>query len=204
VFVDRLECSPKTVQRTFDHMRILGAPIEYCAERRGWHYAQDGGDLFELPGLWLTADELQSLILLLNTLHGFGNSMLNEELAVMESQIQNLLEVRGINTHIFSERIKILPLGHKSVPNKLFTAVGEAILKRRQLSIRYVDFRQRKSKRTLSHQTLVYYRENWYLDAWCHLRKGLRTFSLARISAATLLDEAAEHIDKATLNTHFA
>src|SRR5690606_31602655 len=129
VFVDRLECSPKTVQRTFDHMRILGAPIEYCAESRGWHYAQEGGDLFELPGLWLTADELQSLILLLNTLHGFGNSMLNEELAVMESQIQNLLEVRGINPHIFSERIKILPLGHKSVPSKLFTAVGEAILK---------------------------------------------------------------------------
>jgi hypothetical protein len=31
------------------------------------------------------------------------------------------------------------------------------------------------------HKRLLYYRDNWYLDAWCHKQHALRSFSLARI-----------------------
>ena len=35
--------------------------------------------------------------------------------------------------------------------------------------------------RVLSPQRLTHYRDNWYLDAWCHKREDLRTFSIERI-----------------------
>ena len=45
----------------------------------------------------------------------------------------------------------------------------------------------------MSPQRLVHYRENWYLDAWCHLRKGLRSFSMDCVSDAQI--RAAKAID---------
>ncbi|MEX1032785.1 MAG: YafY family protein [Cellvibrionaceae bacterium] len=204
-FVERLECSPKPVKRTFEQMRDrLYAPIEYCQEANGWHYVHQPGELFELPGLWLTAEELQSLVLLLHVLEGFGNGLLNEELTVMERQIHRLLEARDISPHEFSRRIKVLPLANKTIANKTFADVGEAILTRKQLAIRYKDYQQRQSKRTISPQTLIYYRENWYLDAWCHLRKGLRTFSLSRIIALQKLDTKATTVTEEELSEHFS
>jgi len=62
----------------------------------------------------------------------------------------------------------------RTTPGKIFQQVGDALLQRRQLQIDYKSFSNQRSKRAISPQTLVYYRENWYLDAWCHLRNGLR------------------------------
>ncbi|MDT8429578.1 MAG: WYL domain-containing protein [Pseudomonadales bacterium] len=42
------------------------------------------------------------------------------------------------------------------------------------------------SERWVSPQRLVYYRDNWYLDAWCHLREGLRMFSIDRLDVAII------------------
>jgi predicted DNA-binding transcriptional regulator YafY len=41
----------------------------------------------------------------------------------------------------------------------------------------------------------VLYRDNWYLDAWCHLRDGLRKFAVDAIAGAVLLDEKAKAVD---------
>jgi predicted DNA-binding transcriptional regulator YafY len=48
----------------------------------------------------------------------------------------------------------------------------------------------------------VYYRGNWYLDAWCHLRRGLRSFSLDAIKKATILPSRAREVPHATLDKH--
>ena len=56
------------------------------------------------------------------------------------------------------------------------------------------------TEREISPQRLVYYRDNWYLDAWCHLRNGLRNFAVDAIQAAELLDTSAKDEDEAHLN----
>ncbi|MDP7660069.1 MAG: WYL domain-containing protein, partial [Gammaproteobacteria bacterium] len=55
-------------------------------------------------------------------------------------------------------------------------------------------------ERQISPQRLVYYRDNWYLDAWCHVRKGLRTFSVDVINDATVLPRRAREISDKTLD----
>ena len=58
--------------------------------------------------------------------------------------------------------------------------------------------------RTVDPQRLVHYRDTWYLDSWCRLREGLRTFSLDRIEHCTVTDEPAMDVDPKRLEAHFA
>ena len=201
---ERMECSEKTVRRAIDDLKdYFAAPLEYFIDGNGWQYVAQDGEQFELPGLWLTSGELQSLTLLLHVLENFGSGLLNQELAAVEKEIHKLLEARGISPSAFVEHIKVLPLGNRHVPGKVFQAVGEALLERQQILIRYKSYSHQLSTRTISPQTLVYYRENWYLDAWCHLRNDLRTFSLARVVSVVSNGEKAAEIAREQLQQHF-
>jgi len=57
---------------------------------------------------------------------------------------------------------------------------------------------------TISPQRLVHYRDNWYLDAWCHLRDDLRCFALESIREVDLLDRAARQVSESVLDEELA
>jgi predicted DNA-binding transcriptional regulator YafY len=79
------------------------------------------------------------------------------------------------------------------------------VLERRQLTFRY---RARTSgsegQRTVSPQRLTHYRENWYLDAFDHDRKALRSFAVDRITQPQVLDAVADDVAEAELDAHLA
>ncbi len=80
-----------------------------------------------------------------------------------------------------------------------------AVLQRKRLRIVYHSrSRDQQTERIVSPQRLTHYRDNWYLDAWCHKREALRSFAVERISASTLFDAAAREIIDAELDQHFA
>lgn len=46
---------------------------------------------------------------------------------------------------------------------------------------------------------MVYYRDNWYLDAFCHDKDGVRTFSMDAIERANILEKIAVSIEERDL-----
>jgi predicted DNA-binding transcriptional regulator YafY len=46
----------------------------------------------------------------------------------------------------------------------------------------------------------VHYRDNWYLDAWCHLADAVRSFALDAVEDASVLEEPAIEVPEADLN----
>ena len=205
LLASRLECSEKTVKRSMDTMREqLGAPIEFFAEKNGWHYNDTESSLYELPGLWLTAIELQSLALLIHLTNEIGRGMLGEELGVVERQIDKLLIARGIDRSAFDSHIKVIPLTSRYMANQIFAKICQAVLAKKRLRIKYLDDSKSTTHRVVSPQTLVYYRENWYLDAWCHLRKDIRTFSLPRITHSIIEKTDSKTIDPKLLHQHMS
>jgi len=54
-------------------------------------------------------------------------------------------------------------------------------------------------ERDISPQQLVHYRDNWYVDAWCHLRREVRSFAVDAITQADALTAAAKELDAAQL-----
>lgn len=82
-----------------------------------------------------------------------------------------------------------------------FQQAVTALIERKQLKILYHGREADKTtERTVSPQRLVY-----YLDAWCQLRNGLRSFSIDRLHpVATPQDEPALEITDANLDEHYA
>ena len=92
-------------------------------------------------------------------------------------------------------RIRIQTVGAREFHLDHFQAVGSALLRRKRLVIRYhARGTDKLTEREVSPQRLNYYRDNWYLDAWCHLRNGLRAFSVDAIERVEILDKRAKDI----------
>lgn len=200
-----LECSAKTVTDLMGKFKDeLGAPIVYDRSLHGWKWDRNGDQSFELPGLWLSARELQSLILLVHLLENLGNGLLSEELVPVDERITRQLEQRGISRESLTQRIKVLPLASHATDEILLLRISRSLVQRHQVRIRYVDYEGNKTTREVSPQRMAYYRDNWYLDAWCHLRNALRVFALSRIEQADVMEENAIDCEETDLDKELA
>jgi len=122
---------------------------------------------------------------------------------MVEKQIHRLLTARDINLGDFNDKIKIIALGNRQMQTPIFEKIATALLKQHKVEIEYRDFEKQTTQRVLSPQHLVFYRDNWYLDAWCHERQNLRTFALARIQSLIVTDTPAISVDAKQRNAHF-
>lgn len=198
---ERLECTEKSVRRYIEQLRdYYRAPIENI-RGKGYRYSPDN-HTFELPGLWFTEHDVQSLVLLLDILGRFGNGLLQPEFDTIRQRVDDLLLTRGIERSELEKRLKIIPLGHRIIASTYLQKIFEAVLTRKQMHLVYVDYQKNKTKRAISPQRLVYYRDNWYVDAWCHVREALRTFSLARIDHCEVLSTKAKAVSNEVLEQH--
>ncbi len=202
-----LEVSRATLKRDLDYMRDrFNAPIEYDRAARGYRFgARRAGPRYELPGLWFSADEAHALLTMRQLLVELEPGLLGPHIEPMLARLRAIL---GTGEHSWTEierRIRILQPGRRGGRGDQFGVVATALLRRRRLHIRhYHRARDRETEREVSPQRLVYYRDNWYLDAWCHLRKDLRSFAVDAIRAAVLLDARAKEVARAELDAYLS
>lgn len=202
--MDELGCSQATLYRLVAELRDrMGAPLEQDEETRGFYYDRSLAGHFELPGLWISPDELQALLIARQVLGDVQPGLLQEELQGVQDRINQLLDRQGLNFSAQPERIHIRKDAGRPVPSELFEDVLEALFQRKQLTIEYHGRRRDEmTRRTVSPQRLTSYRDRWYLDAWCHEAEAVRSFALERIRAMTRLEEAAQEIDLDVLREH--
>jgi len=203
---ERLGCSKATAYRLIHALEhYLGAPIERDEDLGGFRYRSDPeGRAFELPGLWFSAPELQALIVFQRLLRSLDPGLLDEHLSPLAGRLDELLQHKRLGLGEAGRRIRILGMAARPTGEWFQVAAG-GVLQRRRLSLRYHSrSRDETTERTVSPQRLTHYRDNWYLDAWDHLRKGLRSFSVDRIRHAAELDEPARDIAERELDEHYA
>ena len=201
---EELQCSEKTVQRHIDTLRYrLQAPLDYDKEAKGWAYNKDE-HYIEIPGIWLTAEELQGLAAVLQVLKSLQNDELNSQLNLVQNSVEALLKSANLDPGQFNRLIKFLPSTRQIVNLGYFQRVCDALLAGRCLRIKYRDAKGDESSRTVSPLQLVYYRENWYLDAWCHKRRTLRSFRVARMLQADYSDTPLVRVPEDEMTNHFA
>ena len=205
--MERLECSRATARRVIAHMRLyLGAPLIWDPKLRRYRYAErEGEGPWELPGLWLGADELHALLAAERLLEQVEPGLLEPELGPLRRRIRELLRRVPGGGEALAGRVRLAPIGRRQPSPEAFRTVADALARRRRLRILYHGrASDEETERTVSPQRLVHYRDNWYLDAWCHLRRGLRTFALDRIRRVRVLEEAAKAVPEARLERYYA
>jgi predicted DNA-binding transcriptional regulator YafY len=204
--MERLECAEPSVYRLIRLMKEhLGAPIDWDEARGGYYYRRDAdGGTYELPGLWFNAKELQALIVFDRLLESLEPGLLGESLAPLSRRVSRLLEHQRLGLGEAARRIRVLGMASRPT-GAWFQVLASATLQRRKVQMSYHGrARDVPTQRLVSPQRLVHYRDNWYVDGWCHLRKGLRTFAIDRVREARETDEAADNVADERLDEHLA
>lgn len=197
-----LECSRASLTRIIAEMRDhFDAPIEFDKEAGGYRYSRAA---FELPGLWFTPSELFALSAAQQLLAEAQPGLLDGQLAPLKARIDKLLGQAHLGDGELARRLRILRMAARQPDTRIFQTVAGATAQRQRLAIEYHGReRDAVSQREVSPQRLVHYRDNWYLDAWCHQREALRSFALDRVRAARALDQPARDLDEAGLDGHY-
>jgi predicted DNA-binding transcriptional regulator YafY len=192
---DELEVSPATLKRDLEYLRDrLGAPIEYDRDVNGYRLGPGyRGQRHELPGLWFSERELYSLLManqLLGEIDAPG--MLGRHLQPLVERIHQMLGTGEADAKTLLKRVRIISPAKRPVPSRWFELVGEALVRRRRVHLRYLTrTRGTVSERDVSPQRLVHHRSTWYLDGYCHTRERLLRFALDAIEDASALDDRA-------------
>ncbi len=204
VFLETLEVSRATVKRDLEYLRNrMNAPIAWDPEARGYRFAAPdaGGGQYELPGLWFNASEIHALLTMQHLLAQIEPGILAPQLVPIADRLRLLLGSGDHSVEEVQKRVRVLGMAARRFDRADFAVVGSALLRRKRLHLHYyVRSRDELTEREVSPQRLVYYRDNWYLDAWCHRRDDLRSFAVDAIRDAEILDKKARDIPESTLN----
>ena len=197
-----LQCSSRSINRHInEYIDEFGAPIEKTKE----HKYQYTDKTFELPGIWLNATELIALATMQSILKDVETGIFKQQFKLFENQIQKIYQKGKIEKDIF-DRIKVINIGKRCFNEEQYIHIAEALIRRKQIEITYKsrgNIEQEATRRIISPQRLIRYRDNWYLDCYCHLREGLRTLALEQISIITTKGNKAKEIPQDQLNQHF-
>ncbi len=206
-FLQELEISLATFKRDLEKLRSnFNAPIIYDYDSGGYKFDKpNAGKKFELPGMWFDESEATALVLMQHLLSGLDQGgLIGPHIAPLMSRIDAILGNGETPSKELRKRIKVLGMGSRKTPIKNFAEIGKALLSRNRLSITYyARSTDEESQREISPQTLVYYRDNWYLDAYCHLRNDLRSFAVDGIKSCVILDKKTQEIPNKDLEENF-
>jgi predicted DNA-binding transcriptional regulator YafY len=197
---ERLGVSWATLKRDLAYMRDrLNAPIVFDHGLGGYRFEKTGrrvGQQYELPGLWFTAEEIHALLTMQHLLSNLDTGgLLGPQVQPLLARLTGLLGTADNPAEEVQRRIRIQTVGAREFHLDHFQAVGSALLRRKRLIIRYhARGSDEITEREVSPQRLNHYRDNWYLDAWCHLRGGLRAFSVDAIEHVEILDKRAKDV----------
>jgi predicted DNA-binding transcriptional regulator YafY len=204
-FKEVLGMSPASVKRDLEYMRSrFNAPIEYDREANGYRFGKPrSGPRYELPGLWFNATEIHALLTTLQLLSGLQPGLLDGQVTPV---VERLRAILGSGDHSWQEiekRIRIFQPERREGKAAHFSVIAAALLKRSRLWIRHYNRKEdRETEREVSPQRLVHYRDNWYLDAYCHLREDLRSFAVDAIRDAVLQDTPAREVRESELDEY--
>lgn len=206
VFLETLGVSLATFKRDLDYMRDrFHAPIEWDREVGGYRFvtppAPAAGPKFELPGLWFNASEIRALLTMQHLLANLQPGLLGPHVQPLLERLRGLLEVGDHPSEEVERRIRILHLGARGLALPHFEVVASSVLRRQRLQITYRGrSRDDVTTREISPQRLVHYRENWYVDAWCHLREDIRSFAVDAIQSALPVEKRVKAVPEKDLD----
>lgn len=187
--------TPEQMRAMVEKLTVIGLP----GEDGFWQLDQD---LFNINWDLLDADDV---IELTNTvaLHR-APRLTSREAAALLSGLRLTQGVPGVDDDgIVTGLIAKLSRGTSAAPadvvlvppaaDEVRTVVADALRSRHAVSFTYRAPDAEPTVRTVDPVRVHVTSGEWYLQGWCHLRRAMRTFHLARVSDARVTDIPSEH-----------
>ena len=185
-FAEKWEVASKTVQRDIDFLRDqMGAPIEYDALKRGYHYTDP---FFMLPSISMSEGELVALAIGTRALEQYKGTPIAAKLeSVLEKLSEILPEEISLNpTELYSNFSFSTPPAIPVKP-RIWETVVKGLLSKRKIEITYNG-----KTAPISPMHMANLQGAWYLFVRFYDYDNFRQISIGRIEKARLLKETFE------------
>lgn len=184
----KYEISKRTAQREIDYMRDrLSFPLEYDASRKGYYYTDD---TVPIPSIYLTTEELFSLVMARNFLRDLSGGAVGKEIGEITKKLKKVLNRFIGDEKTIDNALSFRVVTHSPAPEEIIKPVLGACLTHRRIRFTYFSpAHNQNTERTVDPYHLLNYMGSWHLIGRCHLRGALRDFNLARMSDVQILDE---------------
>lgn len=174
----KFEVSVRTIYRDIDALSGAGIPVYTEAGRNGGiHLLND----FVLDKAVLSEAEKQEILAALQSIHITrnmdGSRTLQKLSALFQLHSENWLEVD------FSR------WGNPGYDNETFELLKSAVIRHRNVKLRYAGSYEEIRERTVQPYKLVYKAKAWYLQAFCTEKQDWRIFKSNRILELEALEE---------------
>ena len=180
---DELEVSTKSIQRDLEFMRErLELPLEYHPQRFGYYYTQE---VSSFPTLQITEGELFALLVAEKALQQYRGTHFEKPLvSAFKKMAAALPDPVSLHLADWNQTISFRTRAEPILNLEVFDALAQATARRQQLELTYrKPARQETEQRLVDPYHLANINGEWFLFAYDHLRRDIRTFVPARIQA---------------------
>ena len=194
-----LEVSTKSIHRDLEFMRDrLGLPLEYDGGRFGYGYTEK---VSAFPTVQITEGELFALIVAEKALQQYrGTNFEKPLLSAIKKMEQSLPDTISLNLADIEQTISFRTRAEPILNLEIFDTLARAAAHRQQIELAYRKPGQpQPEKRLVDPYHLANINGEWYLFAYDHARKDIRTFVPARVQSVKLTGQTFERPQKFSL-----
>src|SRR5580704_2192873 len=178
-----IEVASKTIHRDIEFMRDrMNLPIQYSGTQNGYFYTEE---VNAFPTMQITEGELFALVVAEKALQQYrGTSFEKPLLSAIKKMEQALPDTISLNLADIEQTISFRTRAEQILDLKIFDALAKAAARRQQIELAYRKPGQTKPEsRIVDPYHLANINGEWYLFAFDHARKDIRTFAPARIKS---------------------
>jgi predicted DNA-binding transcriptional regulator YafY len=177
-----MEVSTKSIQRDVEFMRDrMNLPLAYDPGRHGYHYTEA---VSSFPTLQITEGELVALLIAEKALEQYRGTNFEKPLvSALKKMAAQLPDTVSFNIAEWDQTISFRTSAEPILNLEIFDALAKATAARQQLRFDYRKPGQAKPEpRVVDPYHLANINGEWFLFAYDHARKDIRTFVPARMS----------------------
>ncbi len=193
-----VEVSTKTIHRDIEFMRDrLNLPVEFDASHNGYFYT---GEVSGFPTMQITEGEIFALVVAEKALQQYrGTSFEKPLLSAIKKMEQALPDTISLNLADIERTISFRTRAEPILNLEIFDTLAKAVAQRQQLELHYRKPGHATEKRLVDAYHLANINGEWYLFAYDHARKDLRTFVPTRIQSVQPTGKTFERTQKFSL-----
>src|SRR5271169_2222792 len=198
-FAREIEVATKTIHRDIEFMRDrLNLTIEFNKARNGYFYT---GEVGAFPTMQITEGEIFALVVAEKALQQYrGTSFEKPLLSAIKKMESALPDTISLNLADIEQTISFRTRAEQILDLEIFDALAKAAARRQQIELTYRKPGQTKSEpRLVDPYHLANINGEWYLFAFDHARKDIRTFAPARIKSVKPTGETFARPEKFSL-----
>jgi len=176
----------------------LGLPVEFNPGKNGYHYTEE---VSAFPNIQITEGELFALIVAEKALQQYrGTSFEKPILSAIRKMEQSLPDTISLNLADIEQTISFRTRAEPILNLEIFDTLARAAAHRQQIELGYRKPGQlQPEKRLVDPYHLANINGEWYLFAYDHARKDIRTFVPARVQSVKLTGKTFERPQKFSL-----